>query len=84
MEFKRNKRSCEYFQTDSTLFAEEDEGSQKPPKSAETSRSAKTLQERAAARHSAKMDKSRLVKRRPSPKVIKLFSCSTQLSMNFP
>ena len=71
MEFKRNKRSCEYFQTDSTLFAEEDEGSQKPPKSAETSRSAKTLQERAAARHSAKMDKSRLVN---ANRVLRLFN----------
>lgn len=40
------------------VLEEEDEGSLKPPKSAETSRSVKTLQERAAARHSAKMEKS--------------------------
>jgi len=40
-------------------IAEDEESSGKAPKSADTMRSAKTLQERAAARHSAKMEKSR-------------------------
>ncbi|WAQ98366.1 CCD87-like protein [Mya arenaria] len=41
------------------VIEEEEEESKEKPRSADTQRSAKTLQERAAARHSAKMDKPR-------------------------
>ena len=37
------------------MFVEEEDSSDKGGKSADTSRSAKTLQERVAARHSAKL-----------------------------
>lgn len=51
---------------DPVIEEEKDESSLKPPTSADTQRSAKTLQERAAARHSAKKSRQDLTQSRAS------------------